>query len=162
MPYHSSVHSELSRAWTTDPLSVHSIISRGWVIAYILFYWTFWLEKTAARLWLNSIHTCYTKPVTCSKGRKVPFAVTRYIYVCRIRSAEVKWSVLLIASWEKHQFLFIGPNIWEQKKGWKFSYILRRKGNEVNVKLKALQWLHNTSFTGVDPEISNGGGTKTF
>ena len=31
--------------------------------------------KTAAHLWLNGI---YTQPVTCSKGPKVPFAVTRH------------------------------------------------------------------------------------
>ena len=27
---------------------------RGWVIAYILSYWTFWFEKTVLRLWLNT------------------------------------------------------------------------------------------------------------
>ena len=34
-------------------------------------------EMTAAHLWLNDI---YSKPATCSKGRKVPFAVTGHKY----------------------------------------------------------------------------------
>ena len=57
-----------------EPLILYLYINGSWVIAYIR-YWTSWLEKTAVRLWLNGI---YIQPVTCRKGPKVPFAVTRH------------------------------------------------------------------------------------
>ena len=44
----NSVDSEQYCAWTIDRLSVYSIINLNWVIAFIWFYWTSWLEKTAA------------------------------------------------------------------------------------------------------------------
>ena len=40
--------------------------------------WTSWLENAAASLWLNSI---YSKPVTCSKGSKVPFVIAGHILI---------------------------------------------------------------------------------
>ena len=76
MPYHNSVHSEQYCAWTIDPLSVHSIINLCWVITCLQLYWTSWLERLLC-LWLNRIDT---KPVTCSKGPKVPFVVTHHLY----------------------------------------------------------------------------------
>ena len=76
IPYHNSVHSEWYCAlnhWSF----ISNIITGAWVIAYILLYWSSWLERLLhACLWLNSI---YTKPVTCSKDLKVPFGVTRHI-----------------------------------------------------------------------------------
>ena len=49
VPYHITQSIQNSTVlWTIDPLVVHNIINGGWVIAYILLYWTSWLEKTIA------------------------------------------------------------------------------------------------------------------
>ena len=116
VPYHNPHISPFIRtvlAWTL--ILIHSIISGGWVIAYFLLYWTSWLEKTAACLWLNRIDI---KPVTCNKGCKVPFAVTRHKWwaiPCQRRIAlDVDNVEIIWKSWESLCVIVHYNFQWEQ------------------------------------------------